>query len=57
MANALVVWAEEGCVFEHKNRGESSNRHFNLWFPNGATPPCVSRVTRYRLVPGGHLVN
>ena len=28
MANALVVWAEEGCVYEHNNRGKSSNRRY-----------------------------
>ena len=28
MVNALVVWAEEGCVLEHKNRGKSSSRRY-----------------------------
>ncbi len=28
MADALVVWAEEGRVFERENNDQSSNRHY-----------------------------
>ena len=53
MANALVVWAEEGRVYKRENNGKSFNRRYQLLVSEWGNPPGSNTGNRYRKIPEG----